>query len=279
MQRSFRNLGWALVGALMATGTLTGGATAAPDSEPLELSAHPNAWSDRIKDLDGNGEKVSEHTFAPERPRALRNGPGPLHNNIVKLSEVLEKADRTTPKGEKCGLDVHPKEGFCWNKGDNTNKEWFPQGLTASWDALEDGKWEGRTVVAASWYLKGRSEGDLRVLPGGLGVLNTKSKEGSSRAVRVSFADRGEGKEGKYDFVALAKPTKDGKDIEPLDHVHAGGLAWVGHYLYVADTRNGLRVFDLRHIWQADTGSGEYKVANGKVSAGGYRYVLPQIGY
>jgi hypothetical protein len=78
---------------------------------------------------------------------------------------------------------------------------------------------------------------------------------------------------------SLAKPTKDGKDIEPLHHVHAGGLAWVGRYLYVSDTKRGLRVFDLQHMWRADTGSKEYKVANGRVSAGGYRYLLPQIGF
>ena len=98
----------------MAAGTLTGTATAAPDSEQLEFSAHPHALLDRIKDLDGNGNG----TFAPDRPSALRIG-GPLHNDIVKLSEVLDKADRATPDGDACGRDQHPKSGFCWNKGDN----------------------------------------------------------------------------------------------------------------------------------------------------------------
>src|SRR5262245_19959833 len=84
MKGSFRELSLALAGVLAATTAVTAVATAAPDSEQLELSAHPHAWSDRIKDLDGNGEKPS-HTFAAERPPALRNGPGPLHNDIVKL--------------------------------------------------------------------------------------------------------------------------------------------------------------------------------------------------
>jgi len=220
----------------MATGTLAQEATAAPDQ--LDLRAHPGAWAKRIDGLEG--EK------------------GHLENDRVKLSEVLDKADRQTPNGEACGTDDHPKSGFCWNKGDNLNQEWIPQGITASWDAFASGKYDGRTVVAASWYLKGKEKGD------------------PERANRVTVSDRGK---KSYDYIVLAKPTEDGKDIEPLGGVHSGGLAWVGRYLYVADTGRGLRVFDLTHIWRADTGSKAYRVANGRVSAGGYRYVLPQVGF
>jgi hypothetical protein len=35
-------------------------------------------------------------------------------------------------------------------------------------------------------------------------------------------------------------------------NVHAGGVAWYGNYLYVADTEAGLRVFDLRKIFDLD---------------------------
>jgi hypothetical protein len=45
---------------------------------------------------------------------------------------------------------------------------------------------------------------------------------------------------------------------------HAGGIAWYGHYLYVAETHVGLRVFDLQHILKA--------------SVEGYAYALPQAG-
>jgi hypothetical protein len=238
MKKSLERLSWGLAGALIATGTLTGQATAAPDSEQFELRAHPGdpgAWAERIEGLESDWH---------------------LENDTVALSEVLDGADRLTPDGEACGTDDHPKTGFCWNKGDNLNQEWMPQGLTASWDAFENGRYDGRTVVAASWYLKGKNEND------------------PARANRVSFSDRDK---KSYDYIALAKPTEDGKDIEPL-HLHAGGLAWVGRYLYVPDTDQGLRVFDLTHIWRADTGSSDYKVANGRVSAGGYRYVLLQVG-
>jgi hypothetical protein len=248
MQTSFRNFGWGLAGALMATGALTGGAMAAPESEQFELRADPHAFAEQIKCLEGdsiNGCQGGEHI---------------KKSDIVRLSEVLRTAKRITPDGEKCGTDDHPKSGFCWNKQDNQNPEWIPQGLTASWDAYEKGTYDGRTVVAAGWYHKG------------------KNKEDGNR---LTFSDRSK---KTYNFVVLAKPTKvpgptdPGADIEALDGVHSGGIAWVGHYLYVADTGKGLRVFDLNHIWEADTESRDYKVANGKVSARGYRYVLPQVG-
>lgn len=256
MNRFFRNASWGLAAAMVVTTTLAGTATATPTgpaagtdraSKQVSLKADPQAWKSRIDRLEGE-----EH----------------LGNDKVDLAEVLDKADRSTPDGTQCGTDDHPKSGFCWNKGDNLNPQWTPQGITASWDAYPDGKYHpgkghkgARTVVAASWYFK----------------ENPKADES---AVRVAFSDRDR---KKYDFVALAVPvkSKDSKHvgINPLKNVHAGGLAWVGHYLYVPDTKRGIRVFDLRHLWKADTSSHEYKVAGGKVSAGGYRYVLPQIGY
>ena len=47
---------------------------------------------------------------------------------------------------------------------------------------------------AASWYLKGKEKGD------------------PERANRVTVSDRGK---KSYDYIVLAKPTEDGKDIEP----------------------------------------------------------------
>jgi hypothetical protein len=159
MKRSLRELSWGLAGALIATGALTGEVTAAPDSERLELRADPDAWEKRIDGLQGKRGHLNK-------------------NDKVELSEVLDKADRHTPDGEACGKDDHPKGGFCWNKGDNLNTEWMPQGLAASWDAPKNESYTGgRTVVAASWYL---------------------GKSGDEKAVRVSFSNRDK---KTYDFV------------------------------------------------------------------------------
>ena len=49
---------------------------------------------------------------------------------------------------------------------------------------------------------------------------------------------------------------------------HAGGIAWVGDYLYVAETDGGLRVFDMRHLLQVPNPD----------DALGYAFILPQVG-
>ena len=38
-----------------------------------------------------------------------------------------------------------------------------------------------------------------------------------------------------------------GRTVKPIKS-HAGGIAWYKHYLYVAETHVGLRVFDMRYI-------------------------------
>jgi hypothetical protein len=52
---------------------------------------------------------------------------------------------------------------------------------------------------------------------------------------------------------------------------HAGGIAWVGRYLYVADSGKGVRVFDLDHVWKADSGphDNRYTRTNGPVHDAG----------
>ena len=62
----------------------------------------------------------------------------------------------------------------------------------------------------------------------------------------------------KYRHVLLVD-----RNLKPIT-THAGGIAWYGHYLYVAETHVGLRVFDMQHILKA--------------SIEGYAYALPQAG-
>ena len=42
--------------------------------------------------------------------------------------------------------------------------------------------------------------------------------------------------------------TKARPNYRAIDS-HAGGIAWYGNYLYVAETNRGVRVFDLRNIF------------------------------
>jgi hypothetical protein len=61
---------------------------------------------------------------------------------------------------------------------------------------------------------------------------------------------------------------------------HAGGAAWVGYRLYVADT-DAIRVFDLHNVWRTVADSSHKKIGmdDGKAYAADYRYAIPQIGY
>lgn len=53
--------------------------------------------------------------------------------------------------------------------------------------------------------------------------------------------------------------------------IHAGGIAWAGRFLYVADTGNGLRVFNLNRVLRVRDGDLD--------DTGNYRYLVPQIGH
>ena len=132
--------------------------------------------------------------------------------------------------------------GYGWKKsgslgGDNGVDYWTPQGITGN----------GNGVHAVSWY---------------------RGKSGHEESVRIAFVNRSEGKHGEYRFGLLVKPT-GGSGFAQVKR-HAGGIAWAGNYLYMADTNYGVRVFDLSrimHVSESQAGA-----------TGDYRYLIPQIG-
>jgi hypothetical protein len=132
---------------------------------------------------------------------------------------------------------------FGWNPGDNGVSYWIPQGVTGSADASPDGTVAGYNVDAVSWYSTN-----------GLGV-------------RVSFVNLS-APTTAYRHVLLVRPT-GGTGWERIP-IHAGGIAWVGHLLYVVDTYHGLRVFDTDSMLRVEKAQ-----LNG---TGGYKYLLPQVG-
>jgi hypothetical protein len=136
--------------------------------------------------------------------------------------------------------------GFRWQSGDDTTSTWYPQGITGSADATADGKWGANRILLVSWYGKGAK---------------------AAAGVRISFvqADRLDG--ARYRHVLLVEPYRrpDGSAAFRSVRIHAGGIAWYGRYLYVADTHVGLRVFDVERMLRATGGAYDYK------------YVLPQV--
>ncbi|KAH6975808.1 hypothetical protein EDB80DRAFT_900016 [Ilyonectria destructans] len=129
----------------------------------------------------------------------------------------------------------------------NTHK-WVPQGITSTADALDAGTYEGKNGWIVSWH------------------------RDDDKSARVTFVNRAD---YSYRHVLLVYPhAKDNFREVP---VHAGGIMWYGNTLWVVDTRNGIRVFDLSNIWQVGNGDGVGKKSGGGYSAAGYKYVVPQI--
>ena len=74
--------------------------------------------------------------------------------------------------------------------------------------------------------------------------------------------DVGDRKRVRYRHVFLVEPECRGCSSWKTVAMHAGGAAWSGRYLYVADTADGLRVFDLRRFLRSGNG-----------------FILPQVAF
>jgi hypothetical protein len=126
--------------------------------------------------------------------------------------------------------------GFSWDRRDGLTGEWWPQGLT-TWQDSGAPPPAGRNVLLAGWYLHHQGKADA-----------------ASRISVVDLGPAGAPTRPRYEHVLLVEAGGEGKG-EPSTHgqvrLHAGGLVWWGHLLLVADTRRGLRVFDLRDVVRA----------------------------
>ena len=66
------------------------------------------------------------------------------------------------------------------------------------------------------------------------------------KGVRIAIVDHSNLAQVLYRLALLAEPVEENGrvDLVPIANtsssVHAGGIVWVGNYLYVADTRKGL---------------------------------------
>jgi hypothetical protein len=141
------------------------------------------------------------------------------------------------------GRAVH--RAFTWDREDRRTTQWWPQGISSSADASVTEEFQGRRMLAVTWYAKDLGEG--------------------SHGSRVTFVDR---ETRRYRHVLLVVPRikKDAApEVVPL-RIHAGGLVWCGDHLHVAATSRGFMTFRLDDLmW----------VPDGRLSTYGYRYVLP----
>lgn len=152
---------------------------------------------------------------------------------------------------------------FEWESGDQNVSYWIPQGLAGGSAGAKD-------FVVVSWHYDSANIADDPNPP----------VSGSDKGVRVSFADLGSiGGNVPYRHLLLVEP--DAQSGFKSVNIHAGGMAWTGNYLYVADTSRGVRVFDISKLFAVSTSAAcSSRVgANGnELCAYGYAYVLPQVG-
>jgi hypothetical protein len=231
--------GVALVAALLATAAP--GAAQAPAPGDFALRKSNADLQARVDALDARLAKSGVQRLLAE---ANRNA---VHNGPCKAGAFDD-----IPAGS---------QWFCFEPDDagetGGTPEWIPQGITTVADAQADGLWGDRQAILVSWY---------------------DDAHEPKKGVRVSFLDP---KTRKYRHVLLVYPffRANGEPAyeivgRPEGGIHAGGILWYGNYLYVADTRRGLRVFDMRYIF--DLANSPDGGSTG--DAFGYRYVMPQVG-
>jgi len=203
-------------------------------------------------------------------PFTLRQATGTLLDGAAKLGKelgavkveaVLSQANReAVRRGAPTAIGTmrpKPVDWYAFDEKDNDTPDWFPQGLTCGADA---GK-VSAPVFVVSWYFK-------PLLP----VVE--------RGIRITFLDP---KTLHYQHALLVEAAPDGS-YAPIN-IHAGGIAWYGNLLYVADTTRGLRVFDMRRIYDLRTAQKDLgdptKIgrSGGRFHAFGYRYLIPQTDF
>ncbi|HEX6345158.1 hypothetical protein [Umezawaea sp.] len=219
-------------------------------SRPVEAFSLTPDWS-----LEAYAENL-ETALGTTRSVAavLGDANRPLETCSGTQQQALPEHYARTDHPLTSGQILHSSDRFCWDDGDSEVTYWQPQGITGSSDADDDGLWGENRVMLVSWHY------DLT---------------GPDKGVRVSFLDVAN---RRYRHVLLVEPTRTTTPNYTAVPIHAGGLAWLGHHLYVADTSGGLRVFDVNRVLEVSDAQDVIGRSGSAYYAHGYKYVLPQVG-
>lgn len=152
----------------------------------------------------------------------------------------------------------HFHTGFEWNNGDSSVKYWIPQGITGKRNGEQNAS---KKYLIVSWYNKEKENSDYN----------------GNKGVRLSFIDVTDMDNISYRHVLIVQPSNNPTIFEPIP-IHAGGIACIGDRLYIADTNNGMREFDLTKIFEVngDNTKSICGFENGIPYAFDYLYILPQ---
>ncbi len=127
----------------------------------------------------------------------------------------LSRRAKVSWTGRLLGRDVH--RAYSWDTEDARDPEWWPQGISSSADAGDEGTVEGRRLLVVAWY----------------------SPAPAHHGCRVTFVDLDT---LRYQHVTVVRP-----DLTPL-RIHAGGVVWCGRFLHLAATAKGFVTCDLDDI-------------------------------
>lgn len=155
------------------------------------------------------------------------------------------------------GVDS-PAFAMRWDEDDFAVRTWWrPQGLAS-------GEGDDREALLVSW----RFDQSLTELD-------------YDKGVRITLVDLGDPADIRYRHILLVEPVAgDPVDFKPVPiNAAAGGLAWYGDTLYVADTAS-LRVFDLSRVLvvQALLDQVGHDPNDDQYHGGQYPYAAVQVG-
>lgn len=253
-------------------GTTTGGGASGGGGSSLDpcLDAEPTCPTPPAAAVEGSGLVVVDRCAFPMESRGFGDDAATAlveQLTVAPLADVLTDLNRAgTTVSAVPGNPAGVSQAFGWNAGDQNVDYWIPQGLTGSADASAEGLVEGREVVLASWYYR----------------IEDDPNASGEKGVRVSLADVTNPSSVAYRHLLLVEPFMNGSrpDFRAVK-IHAGGMAWFGDLLYVADTVHGFRVFDLGRILRVDTGQPTigYDATQSAYYAANYKFIVPQIGH
>jgi hypothetical protein len=234
----------------------------------------PTGDDDTVEVLNTSGVKIN-HIKYGEWSKDFPN---------VKFDDITY--DRKARKGTNniYGYNItdshKPKETkpyvFRWDKGDTKTKTWWPQGVSGNGNSDLGGN---KRMIMNSWYSKGKHGGRITIMD-----ISDPAKIQYRHILLVESVDR------KYTYEELRMSEKYQKEYKSYPatnkytpvQTHAGGVSWYKNFVYIADTRTGIRVFDLNKIFKTEGKKGKKNnekcgFVNGKYHAFNYEYAIPQV--
>lgn len=197
---------------------------------------------------------------------AVNGGLAPLDLNYL-LNRTDHTARRgckaaTNPGGALAGVNAS-LDWYCLQPVDATATNWNLQSISGTEDASPTGKVDNRRAIAIGWHHVPEDASRLSFL------IPTAVPNGSTGYVNVYL-------------VRPVHPTSGHLSYEAIPS-GADGLVWYGHYLYLADRRNGILVFDMNNLLDLALKGNDYTDdktgwSGNQYHSPGYRFVLPEIG-